>query len=307
MSDFDTSWKEALEHYFALFLAFFYPEIWGDIDWAEDWVGLDQELHPLTVEAEVGRKFIDKLVRLRTRSEDDVYLHVEVQCKPEQFFEHRLYTYNYRGQDRCNNEIVTVAVLGDDDVSWRPTTYHYEKYGCRKTFTFPIVKLLDWAGKEQELEANPNPFALLVLAHLKALETRQDEERRQEWKERVLKGLYDRELTDDDMNRWVCCIDWVMYLPKERNRQVWTHLNLYEKERGMRGMPKLSSLEEIVMEDTFLRHVRTILEWKFKEEGTALLIDFQVPPDEPTRSSIIGSLAIATTLEQAREALAWGK
>ena len=37
---------------------------------------------------------------------------------------------------------------------------------------FPVVKLLDYAPQWPALEADPNPFATVVLAHLKTLETR---------------------------------------------------------------------------------------------------------------------------------------
>ena len=44
------------------------------------------------------------------------------------------------------------------------------------------MKLLDDTGQEAELEADRNPFARIVLAHLKALQTRRDPEERRAWK-----------------------------------------------------------------------------------------------------------------------------
>jgi hypothetical protein len=48
------------------------------------------------------------------------------------------------------------------------------------------------APRYEELEADPDPFAVVVLAHLKALETRRSPAERQAWRIRLVKGLYER-------------------------------------------------------------------------------------------------------------------
>ena len=58
-----------------------------------------------------------------------------------------------------------------------------------------MVKLLDYAADVPALETNPNPFAAVVLAHLKTRETRQDPDARCLWKVRLIKGLYERGLS----------------------------------------------------------------------------------------------------------------
>jgi hypothetical protein len=40
-------------------------------------------------------------------------------------------------------------------------------FGSRVSFTFPIVKLLDYRARWQDLERSTNPFATVVMAHLK--------------------------------------------------------------------------------------------------------------------------------------------
>ena len=57
---------------------------------------------------------------------------------------------------------------------------------------FPSVKLLDYAGISHDLENSENQFAAVVLAHLKARETRRDMQARHAWKVRLVKGLYER-------------------------------------------------------------------------------------------------------------------
>jgi len=44
---------------------------------------------------------------------------------------------------------------------------------CRVALDYPVVKLLDWNARRAELETSQNAFAVVVLAHLMALETRE--------------------------------------------------------------------------------------------------------------------------------------
>jgi hypothetical protein len=80
-------------------------------------------------------------------------------------------------------------------------------------FVFPIVKLLDYRANEVSLENDPNPFATVVLAHLKAMETRQDPVSRHDWKLQLVCGLLDRGLKPADIRQLGRFIDWMMNLP----------------------------------------------------------------------------------------------
>jgi hypothetical protein len=93
-----------------------------------------------------------------------------VQGWPEQDFAQRLFVYHYRIFDRYNRQVVTLAVLADDRPSWPPDRFAYDEWGCRLDFQFPVVKLLDFAGREAVLEASDNPFALVTRAHLATMQ-----------------------------------------------------------------------------------------------------------------------------------------
>ncbi|HEV3025583.1 MAG TPA: hypothetical protein VGX76_24090 [Pirellulales bacterium] len=84
--------------------------------------------------------------------------------------------------------VVSLAILGDDRAAWRPDHFGYSLWGCTVGFQFAAVKLLDYAADVLALEANPNPFAVVVLAHLKTLETRHDPDVRRVWNARLVKG-----------------------------------------------------------------------------------------------------------------------
>ena len=169
-ADYDSPWKEALDRYFELCMAFFFPWIHAEIDWTRGYEMLDKELQPIVRRARHGRRYVDKLVKVWLKSGEERWLliHIEVQARKEGDFPERMHVYNHRIFDRYGREVISLAILADDDPSWRPGRYEYGRWGFRTITEFPVVKLLDYAPEYQELEANPNPFAVVVLAHLKA-------------------------------------------------------------------------------------------------------------------------------------------
>jgi len=72
--DYDSPWKEAVEHFFPEFMAFYFPDAYSQIDWSKDYAFLDNELRAVVQDAELGKRFVDKLVRghfmLRRREVD---------------------------------------------------------------------------------------------------------------------------------------------------------------------------------------------------------------------------------------------
>lgn len=69
------------------------------------------------------------------------------------------------------------------------------RWGSRLGIRFPSVKLLDYAVRQAELEADENPFATVVLAHLAAQQTRGDSQARYSRKLRLTRRLYERGLS----------------------------------------------------------------------------------------------------------------
>ena len=55
-ADYDSPWKEALDRYFELCMAFFFPRIHADIDWRRGYEMLDKELQPIVRRAKHGRR-----------------------------------------------------------------------------------------------------------------------------------------------------------------------------------------------------------------------------------------------------------
>src|SRR5215470_14342127 len=119
-ADFDSPWKEALDVYFPAFLAFFFPEAHADIDWGRAPEMLDKELQKIVRQSKHGRRYVDKLVKvwLKTGEERWLLIHVEVQAAREGDFAKRMYVYNYRVFDHYDREVISLAILADDDPAW---------------------------------------------------------------------------------------------------------------------------------------------------------------------------------------------
>ncbi|KYC41765.1 hypothetical protein WA1_17195 [Scytonema hofmannii PCC 7110] len=68
-------------------------------------------------------------------------------------------------------DTISLAILCDADPEWRPNRYSFRYPNTRLKFEFGIVKLLDYQNRWAELEASDNPFATVVMAHLKMQQT----------------------------------------------------------------------------------------------------------------------------------------
>jgi len=162
---------------------------------------MDKELEQVVRDAELGKRLADKLFKvwLNDGTQAWILIHVEVQGQYESGFAERIYVYNYRCFDRFRQQVVSLVVLGDEGPSWRPSSYGYKFYGFRLHLKFPIVKLLDYESKWDALEQSTNPFAVMIMAHLKTKATNDDMEQRRQWKWTLVRGLYERGYNKGDI------------------------------------------------------------------------------------------------------------
>jgi hypothetical protein len=262
--DYDNPWKKVLEKYFQEFMLFFFPEIHDDIDWEKGYEFLDQEFQQIVRDAESTKMYVDKLVKVWRKSgeENIVFIHVEVQSQEEGAFSKRVFTYNYRIRDKYDGKIVSLAVLGDDRLTWKPKPYEDELWGCKVKFEFPMVKLLEYEPRWAELEASMNPFAIVVMAHLKTKSTRQDLRSRKEWKFQLTRRLFEQGFDRQDIIELFLFLDWLMELPSELKREFKNEFHQYQEDRQMRY---ISTIEQIGIEDNQIEIARCLL-----QEGVAM-------------------------------------
>ena len=125
----DAVWKDAVVKYFREFLLFFFPEIEKDIDFDRGYEFLDKELQKISSRSEVGKRYADILVKvfLKDGTEEWLLIHIEVQGYAAQDFSRRMFTYNYKILDKYNANVVSLAILADDNPNFRQDTYEYKR------------------------------------------------------------------------------------------------------------------------------------------------------------------------------------
>ena len=104
--DFDSPWKEALEQALPEFLALFFPPAHAGIDWSRGYRFRDKELQQVVRDAELGRRYADKLAEVYTLDGKEawVLVHIEIQGQAGPGFAERMYVYHYRLFDRYRRD-----------------------------------------------------------------------------------------------------------------------------------------------------------------------------------------------------------
>jgi hypothetical protein len=309
--NYDSPWKAVLEQYTREFTAFFFPDAHDDIDWGRGYEFLDKELQQVARDAVHGPSQADKLVKVWRQGGDEawVLMHIEIQSQGETGFAERMYGYNHRLFDRYHRHVASLAVLGDESRNWRPTHFGYDLWGCRVSFSFPVVKLLDYRGRWQELETTANPFAIVVMAHLKTQETRRDDQERSLWKLALIRQLYQRGFGRQDVINLFHFIDWIMRLPDDLDNTVWQEVQRYEEANKMEY---ITSVERIGVRkgmqqgleqgkrEGLLRAIRLGLDLKFGAAGLPLLSEINKLDDIVLLESIIDAIRTANSPDELR-------
>ncbi len=267
----DEAWKNALDVYFREFMQFFYQEIAAQIAWEVKYEMLDKELQGLSAKSKVGKKLVDKLIKVRLKSGATcfVLLHIEVQGQYEINFAQRLFEYFYRLYDRYRQPVLTMVVLTDNRPNWRPKSYPMQVCGHKVNhFRFLTSKLLDYRDQRTALLEHTNPFGTIVAAHLAALDTRTDPNARYQHKFALMRQLYRNGLAREAILNLFSFIDGVLTLPKEFEIRYNSSIKQLEGEYNVRY---ITSVERIGREQGLKEGIqqgqstllKTLLESKF--------------------------------------------
>jgi hypothetical protein len=246
-ANYDEPWKEAIGDYFPEFLSFFFPQVNELINWLEKPISLEQELQKITADSDDTKRCVDKLFKVWLKNEQEIWIliHIEVQSQTKTDFAQRMYIYNYRAFDLYRKPVISLAILGDETNWWRPHNYGYNLGGCQVNLEFPSVKLLDYQEKWQELENSLNPFAIMIMAHLKTKSTNSNLTEREQWKWLFIRSLYEKGYQKKDIVKLFKFIDLMMTLPKQLQESLSTKIKNYEEEKKM---PLVSNFEKLAME-----------------------------------------------------------
>lgn len=247
----DPPWKTAIEWKLEKLLEFAFPRVHQPIDWTVPPTPMDAELQKLAPEHDAGRLTADKLFKVALVSGDFcvLYLHIEIQGQRDGSFEFRMWTYNYRLCDRFGPNVVSLAVLVDEDPNWRPAAYRFEFAGCSRIFQFPVFKLWDCRDPEELFEKSGNPFALLAAATQVGLKTRQDMSARGNDRLRLVRRLYGKGMSKEDLRTLFRLVAWLTRLPEELELKFRRDLAAYGEKENPMTLETLLSPYELIMQE----------------------------------------------------------
>lgn len=251
-ANYDSPWKNILNYFLPAFMDFCLPHVAAAIDWSKGYVSLDKELHAISRRQKAGKRTVDTLFKVWLKSGEEVWLllHIEVQAHKDVLFPERMYIYNYRSFDRYQKPIVSVAILADGDPNWRPCCYERSSLANKLYFEFATVKLLDYAIRKQDLSQESNPFAIVIWAHLEALQTRKQPQQRLFSKLAVTRALYKHGFSKDYILHLFAFIDWVLVLPEPLELEYEHNIEQLE---GEKNVTYITSIERIGMKRGWLK------------------------------------------------------
>ena len=152
----DLPWKYILSKYFKSFMEFCWANRASEINWKKKPKFLDKELIKITKEAATGNRVVDKLIEVELIDGNRccILIHLEVQAAKHEDFSKRMFIYRYRLYDWSDGQpVASMAILLDNDLSWRPCSYSQNLWDSEISVKFPIFnkkevielfRFIDW-------------------------------------------------------------------------------------------------------------------------------------------------------------------
>lgn len=269
------------------------PNAFAEIDWTKKFDFLDKELASITPESELKNRVVDKLVKVWLKEGGETWLlvHVEVQTQSDKYFAQRMYTYHYRLFDHYGKEVVSFAILADDNPHWRPKEYHEKRWDYELLMRFPIIKLLDYEQR----------WSKIMMAMLKELTTRKNLQNRLETKIQLSLALYEQGYSALEIVRLIRFYDWIIDLSDELEMKYVTRL---EKLEEVKKVDYVTSFERYGIkkgrQEGVQQGIQIGLKTKFGEAGLALMNEIKDIKDIEVLQRIMEKMFTAQTLEDIR-------
>lgn len=253
-------------------MSFFFLEYYQDIDWSRGYQSLDKEMIAISEEGGFGKQSADKLFRvfLKSGEEQLVLLHIEIQGYKEDVFTWRVYNYNDLMRRKYGQKVLSFAILSDPTNDFRPTGYEWRYRQHHRLYEFPIVKLLDYWDDIKNLERDTNPFALIVLAHLKTQKLKRRPIELKEAKIQAMRLLFERGYKREYVLKLFRAIDWLVKLPKPLQVEFNDEISPSKQEAVRMPLP-MTGFEK----DAIRRGQKQGLE-KGLQQGMAILVEKQL-------------------------------
>lgn len=214
--NFDAYWKEMVTLHIQDFIAFFMPDLYKHVDWTYPPEFLEQELHTI-LQVSKNKRVVDKLVKLRLFSGEEkiVYVHLEFQTDSKKDISERMFRYYRRMLDIYGKSITALVIYTGRYLPKCHNQYHYDTFGTSITYKFNSYSVYQQNNNIAELENNPNPFSIIVLANLYVLQTCNNFEKRLSFKEQLYYLAEKRGYSEEKTSSLFIFVKELMKLPAE--------------------------------------------------------------------------------------------
>lgn len=274
----DAAWKEVLKLYFKDFMELCWPEAYQEIDWDLGYELLEQEFLNIIKHRSNGTGITDKLIKVWRKNGNEIWvlIHIEVQAQYEGDFSERMFKYRYQIFDYYGKEIASLAILIDHSKNWRPSRYEASLWGSSIKMEYPILKILDFKDKKDMLMQSRNPFAIVILAQLAAIETAKDQKCRVISKTALTKQLFQHGWKKQQIQNLHKFLEGVLALSGEYKLEYYKQIRKIEEEQKVSYMttPEWFGHQRGLQEGEATL-LRTQLECKFKAVPNEYLTKIQ--------------------------------
>jgi hypothetical protein len=226
---YDELWKDVVENLFPHFINLIVPDFYHNVNWSKPIIFLDNELRQISPASEETKRYVDRLVCvwMLDGEEQWVLIHVEVQGYKDPGFSKRMFIYFYRIYDKFNRDILSIAVFSDPIKGYKPDRFSYQFYGCRLEFQYRTYKVME--QDDEELKRSDNPFALVVLAAKKSMESKGDEEKRFRFKRELVRLMLEKGYGREEILHLFRFLDGVLALADvEKEKMIYNELRSEE-------------------------------------------------------------------------------
>jgi hypothetical protein len=215
---YDQNWKAIVSAFSKPFIEFFFPTISKDIDWNFAPEFLEEELHN-SKDLPKSKRILDKLIKVRLKNgkEKWLFIHIEFQTSTGKAICLRMYDYYQIIRERYGKDIVALVIFTGKNAPRINNKYVHKNYDTSITYVFSSYIVVNQS--EEELIANPNPFALVVLANWYSLNSKGDDQKRYTYKEKLYEMGKERGISIADISKLHIFVTEIMKLPKNLVKQ----------------------------------------------------------------------------------------
>ncbi len=275
----DSAWKEIIEKFFEELLGLLFPDIHDAIDFSKTPEFLNTEMRPIAPFSDMGNRTADVLVKVQLKSGTysyiRIFIHIEVQAEPREYFMERMYIYNYRYYDKrleIGTPVISVAILTDDDDNYRPDEYRVSFCGFDLRMKIPVVKIMDFKWKKEHrerLEKATGPMALVIKAQIKSIELKKaGEDTRYETVKELIRECYRAGYSSADIYPLVKFIEWVIRISRENEKRLKEEIVKIEEDYNM---PYLASWERSARRKGKIEGYEEGMEKKAKDDAKKMI------------------------------------